>query len=96
MSEAPTPPAPAPDDPEAQAARAEERRQSARLMTYRLVPLWVGLLVFGITLVWEVAVRGNAITEDKLKAAGLISLAIALFVGAPLGIRYFNPLPPKK
>ena len=81
--------APLPVDP------ADGRRQAARMLTYRMVPLWIFFLVFGVTLVWEAAVRGNAITPEKLQAAALISLVFALFIGAPIGIRFFNPLPPK-
>ena len=77
------------------AERVEDRRQRARLMTYRLMPLWMFLFVFGLTLVWEVAARGNAITGEKLQAAALLALVLALFIGAPIGIRFFNPLPPK-
>jgi hypothetical protein len=83
-SEAPGPPT----DPDA-------RRQAARMLTYRMIPLWIFFLVFGITLVWEVAVRGNAVTSEKLQAAALVALGFALFIGAPIGIRFFNPLPPK-
>jgi hypothetical protein len=77
------------------AATMAERRERARLMTYRLFPLWLFLLTFGITVVWEAAVRGHEITSDKLQAAALIALGVALFIGAPVGIRFFNPLPPK-
>ncbi len=76
-------------------ATMAERRERARLMTYRLFPLWLFLLTFGVTVVWEAAVRGHDITSDKLQAAALIALAVALFIGAPVGIRFFNPLPPK-
>jgi hypothetical protein len=75
---------------------AEARRQAARLMTYRMMPVWIFFLAFGITIVWESAVRGNAVTPEKLQAAALIALGFALFIGAPIGIRFFNPLPPKK
>ena len=74
---------------------ADARRQAARMLTYRMIPLWIFFLVFGITLVWEAAVRGNPITSEKLQAAALVALVFALFIGAPIGIRFFNPLPPK-
>lgn len=79
----------------APAVDPEARRQAARMLTYRMMPLWIFLLVFGITLVWEAAVRGGAITPEKLQAAALLSLVFALFIGAPIGIRYYNPLPPR-
>jgi Na+/H+ antiporter NhaA len=82
------PPAPPPSE-------ADGRRQAARMLTYRMVPLWIFFLVFGVTLVWEAAVRGNPITSEKLQAAALVALVFALFIGAPIGIRFFNPLPPK-
>lgn len=83
----------APGDP-AQAAAARE--MTARMLTYRLIPLWMFLVTFGAAIVWEAAARGNAITQEKIQAAALLSLAVALLIGAPLGIRFFNPQPPKK
>jgi hypothetical protein len=74
----------------------EARRQAARMLTYRMMPLWIFLLAFGVTLVWETAARGNAITPEKLQSAALLALVFALFIGAPIGIRFFNPLPPKQ
>ncbi len=71
------------------------RQQAARLLTYRMIPLWLFLFTFVVTLVWEVGVRGNAVTAEKLQAAALIALGVALLIGAPVGIRFFNPLPPK-
>ncbi len=72
-----------------------ERAMSARMMTYRLVPVWIFLAAFGLTLVWESGVQGNPITPAKLQAAALISLFFALIIGAVVGIRFFNPQPPK-
>lgn len=86
-------PSPAADFARAQAA---DRELSARMLTYRLVPLWIFLGVFGLTLVWESGVQGNPITTGKLQAAALISLFFALIIGAVVGIRFFNPQPPKK
>jgi len=76
-------------------AEATDREMAARMLTYRLVPLWIFLAVFGLTLVWESGVQGNPITAAKLQAAALISLFFALIIGAVVGIRFFNPLPPK-
>lgn len=81
----------APDPAQAAAAR----EMTARMLTYRLIPLWTFLVTFGVTIVWEVGARGNALTQEKLQAAALLSLLVALLIGAPLGIRFFNPQPPK-
>lgn len=82
----------APGDP-AQGAAARE--MTARMLTYRLFPLWLFLVTFGVMVAWEAAVRGNALTQEKIQAAALLSLLVALLIGAPVGIRYFNPQPPK-
>jgi uncharacterized membrane protein YfcA len=47
-------------------------------------------------MVWEFGVRGSPATADKLQAILLLAMLIALLIGAPIGIRWFNPLPPKK
>ncbi len=73
----------------------DSREMSARMLTYRLVPIWIFLAVFGVTLIWEAGVRGNPITTGKLQAAALLSLFFALIIGAVVGIRFFNPQPPK-
>lgn len=75
--------------------RGASREATARMLTYRLIPLWMFLVTFGITVAWEAGVRGNALTSEKLQAAALIALFVALFIGAPIGIRFFNPQPPK-
>jgi hypothetical protein len=77
------------------AEREAARVATARMLTYRLIPLWMFLATFGFTVVWEGAVRGNPLTSEKLQAIALLSLLFALLVGAPIGIRFFNPLPPK-
>lgn len=79
----------------AQSPIGESREMSARMLTYRLVPLWIFLAVFGLTLIWESGVQGNPITSAKLQAAALTSLFFALIIGAVVGIRFFNPQPPK-
>lgn len=69
---------------------------SAKMFTYRLIPLWVFLLSFGLLSVWEFGVKGSAATGERLQAVFLLSLLFALFIGGTVGIRYWNPLPPKK
>ena len=58
--------------PRSTAEVAAERRELARLMTYRLFPLWLFLLTFGVTLTWEAATQGNALAGGKLQAAEMI------------------------
>jgi hypothetical protein len=91
------------NDPPAPASTAQEAvtprptpELSARMLTYRLFPLWVFLFSLGLTMVWEFGVRGSPATADKLQAILLLAMLIALLIGAPIGIRWFNPLPPKK
>jgi len=68
----------------------------ARMLLYRLVPVWVFLLTLGITLIWEFGVRGSEASPAKLQAVVLLALLVTLLIGAPIGIRWFNPLPAKK
>lgn len=68
----------------------------ARMLLYRLVPLWVFLLTLGSALIWEFGVRGSEATPARLQAVVLLALLVTLLIGAPIGIRWFNPLPAKK
>ena len=68
----------------------------ARMLLYRLVPLWVFLLTLGITFIWDFGVRGTEATPARLQAVVLLALLVTLLIGAPIGIRWFNPLPIKK
>lgn len=85
-----------PEDGKGEQTPQDSREMSARMLTYRLVPVWIFFAVFGLTLIWEAGVRGNQITTGKVQAAALLSLFFALVIGAVVGIRFFNPQPPKK
>jgi len=85
---------PATDPDPASIALSPEQR--GRMLLYRLVPVWVFFLTLGFTLIWEFGVRGSAATPEKLQAVLLLSLLFTLLIGAPIGIRWFNPLPVKK
>lgn len=87
------PPAPGGDDPAP--SPQEERRARARMLNYRLVPLWFFLVTFGLIIAWEFGVQQAPATAEKLQATLVLSLIIAFLIGAPIGIRFFNPLPPK-
>ena len=67
-----------------------------RMLLYRLIPVIVFFITFGGLLVWEFAVRGSPVTSEKLQALLLLALLFTLLIGAPVGIRWFNPLPAKK
>jgi hypothetical protein len=65
------------------------------MLNYRLVPLWFFLVTFGLIVAWEFGVQQQPATAEKLQATLILSLVIAFLIGAPIGIRFFNPLPPK-
>jgi hypothetical protein len=70
--------------------------QRGRMLLYRLVPVWVFLLTLAFTLIWEFGVRQNPASPEKMQAIFLLSMLVTLLIGAPIGIRWFNPLPAKK
>lgn len=86
----------APASPPEPAPPGVERELRARMLTYRLIPVWVFLLTLGSIMIWEFGVKGSPATSEKLQAVTLLSLLVALFIGATAGIRWFNPQPPKQ
>lgn len=85
----------APATPQEPAPPVAERVLNARMLTYRLIPVWVFLLMLGSLMIWEFGIKGSPATSEKLQAVTLLSLLVALFIGATVGIRFFNPQPPK-
>ncbi len=81
--------------PGAPLAPEEDRPTRARMLNYRLVPLWFFLVSFGVLVAWDLGINQAPATAGKLQATVIISLIIAFAVGAPIGIRFFNPMPPK-
>ena len=78
------------------ASAQADRVERARMLHYRLVPLWFFIGTFGVLLVWEFGVKHSPATADRLSGIFLLSLFVAILLGATVGIRYSNPLPPKK
>ncbi len=83
------------EEPAAPPDPVEERQKRARMLNYRLVPLWFFVVTFGILVAWEFGLRQTPATVERFQAILIISLVIAFLIGAPVGIRFFNPLPPK-
>jgi hypothetical protein len=80
----------------APASAQADRVERARMLHYRLVPLWFFIGTFGVLLVWEFGVKHSPATVERLQGIALLSLFVAILLGATVGIRYSNPLPPKQ